>query len=45
MAPAWEELADKFENDATMTIAHFDATANDMRELNDTLNNNLIPLF
>jgi len=30
MAPAWEELADKFENDATMTIAHFDATANDM---------------
>ena len=32
MAPAWEELADKYEDDATMTIAHFDATANDIRE-------------
>jgi len=30
MAPAWEELADKYAEDSSLTIADFDATANDI---------------
>ena len=32
MAPAWEELADKYADDASITISEFDATANDIRK-------------
>ena len=33
MAPAWEELADKYADDSSLIIANFDATANDIRKL------------
>ena len=39
MAPAWEELADKYADDSSLTIADFDATANDIRKYKKGLKN------